>query len=98
MDLPWPLYIVIWLMAVNLATWIAFATDKHASVRAKRRIPERTLLLWAAVGGSLAALAARQILRHKTRKEPFRTILFAIVGAQVLLVLAGVLWLASWIG
>ena len=42
----------------------------------------------AAVGGSLGAIAAQQILRHKTRKEPFRTQLYVIAGIQCLVLAA----------
>ena len=33
----------------------------------KRRIPERTLFVTAAVGGSIGAMAGMWLLRHKTR-------------------------------
>ena len=46
----------------------------------------------AVIGGTSGAIAGQQILRHKTRKEPFRTLLWLIAGAQaVLLVAAAVL-------
>ena len=34
------------------------------------------------VGGSLGAVSAQHLLRHKTRKEPFRSILLSIVILQ----------------
>jgi uncharacterized membrane protein YsdA (DUF1294 family) len=39
-------------------------------------------------GGSAGALLARSRLRHKTRKQPFSTALYLIVGAHVLFVAA----------
>jgi uncharacterized membrane protein YsdA (DUF1294 family) len=36
---------------------------------------------------------ARHVLRHKTRKEPFRTGLWAIAVAQVTFLAAAYLWL-----
>ncbi|MBL8553853.1 MAG: DUF1294 domain-containing protein [Phenylobacterium sp.] len=71
-----------YLTAINAGTFAAFALDKRAAGRRERRTPERTLLLLAALGGSPAAVAAQQMLRHKTRKEPFRTLLWTIVAAQ----------------
>lgn len=72
----------LYLAAMNAATFAAFAFDKRAAARRARRIPERRLLMLAAFGGSPAALTAQQILRHKTRKEPFRTSLWVIVAVQ----------------
>lgn len=75
--------LVTYLVAVNAATFAAFGLDKRAAARRAWRIPERSLLTLAAFGGSPAAVAAQQILRHKTRKEPFRTWLWAIVAVQI---------------
>ncbi|WP_068875995.1 MULTISPECIES: DUF1294 domain-containing protein [unclassified Phenylobacterium] len=72
----------LYLIAINTATFAAFALDKRAAERRARRLPERRLLTLAALGGSPGALIGQQVLRHKTRKEPFRTTLWAIVGVQ----------------
>ncbi len=74
--------VALYLLAINAATFAAFAFDKRAAARGAWRVPERQLLLMAAFGGSAGALAAQQTLRHKTRKEPFRTALWLIVAAQ----------------
>jgi uncharacterized membrane protein YsdA (DUF1294 family) len=71
-----------YLAAVNLWAFLLFRQDKRAAVARDRRIPERTLLGLAAIGGSLGAVAAQQILRHKTRKQPFRSLLYLILAAQ----------------
>ena len=41
-------------------------------------------LLIALVGGSVGAIAGQQYWRHKTRKEPFRSLLFSIFATQVI--------------
>jgi uncharacterized membrane protein YsdA (DUF1294 family) len=79
-----------YLVAINAAAFTAFALDKRAAVQGGWRVPEGRLLMLAALGGSPGALIAQQALRHKTRKEPFRTWLWAIVVVQAV-VLA---WLA----
>ena len=84
----------LYLAAINAATFAAFALDKRAVARRAWRIPERRLLMLAAFGGSPGALAAQQALRHKTRKEPFRTSLWAIVVVQAA-VLAWIAYRAS---
>ena len=91
------------LAAINIAAFLLFWWDKDAARRGLRRIPERDLLWGAALGGGLGALLAQQILRHKTRKQPFRAQLFLIALAQLiiggLLLIPGVrVALASLIG
>ena len=92
------LYSLLWLAVANLGAWTAFAIDKAAAQEGGQRIRERTLLMFALLGGSPAAVAAQQVLRHKTRKEPFRTQLFLIVLAQVLVLPVAIGWLTGWIG
>lgn len=84
------LWIAAWLVGVNAATMLAFGRDKRLAQLGQWRIPENTLLMLALLGGSPGALAARQIYRHKTRKQPFSTILYAICVQQAVLVV----WLA----
>lgn len=79
--------ILLYLLAVNLAAFAAMGLDKSSAIRGVERIPERTLLTLAAVGGSLGAVAAQQVFRHKTRKQPFATWLLVIVAVQAALVL-----------
>lgn len=81
--------ILIYLAAINLATFLAFADDKRRAERGEWRIPERSLLTYAAAGGSLGAVLGQQMLRHKTRKEPFRFHLRLVLATQT--VLAGAL-------
>jgi uncharacterized membrane protein YsdA (DUF1294 family) len=77
--------VVCYLLAMNLWAFAAFWADKRAARLGEWRTPERTLLMLALIGGTSGAIAAQQLLRHKTRKEPFRSILWSIAGAQALL-------------
>ena len=64
--------ILVWyLAAINFTTWVAYGLDKGRAKSGKWRIPERTLLLLALIGGSLGALAGMIMFRHKTRKPKF---------------------------
>lgn len=79
--------LVLYIAVINAATFAAFATDKRAARHRVWRTSEARLLALAAFGGSPAALVGQQLLRHKTRKAPFRTLLWVIVVAQVAILL-----------
>lgn len=57
-----------------------------------RRIAEHTLLASVLIGG-LGAWMAQHLLRHKTRKEPFRSRLGLLVTLYVLIMVGGAAWL-----
>lgn len=77
--------VLAYLACVNLAAFAMFGWDKRCAIGGARRIPEKTLLSLAAIGGGLGAVLAQQAFRHKTRKQPFANILTAIFAAQAIL-------------
>ncbi|OOG75849.1 hypothetical protein B0E45_02700 [Sinorhizobium sp. A49] len=80
--------LLCFLVAINVASFCQFWYDKHAARSDWRRIRERTLLETAFFGGSIGAMTGRQVFRHKTRKEPFRTHLMLIVLFQGIVAVA----------
>jgi len=84
------------LGVVNLLTFLVFGWDKLAAVDGRPRVPERLLLLLAALGGGPGALLARPVFRHKTRKQPFGAWLMLILFVQVVAAAAALaLWWAG---
>ena len=77
--------LTLYLLFINTVTYAAYAIDKRKAQARAYRISEKTLLMLPLVGGTFGAFAARWILRHKTRKEPFRTQLMLIVLLQIVL-------------
>ena len=71
-------------LTINALAYMLFAVDKDRAKAGEWRISESALLWTAILGGSIGAKAAQRRFRHKTRKEPFRTILNAICVVQVL--------------
>lgn len=69
-------------IAFNLFVFLVYWRDKQAAGNGGWRIRESTLLWLAFAGGSLGAISAQRLLRHKTRKEPFRSILISIIVVQ----------------
>jgi uncharacterized membrane protein YsdA (DUF1294 family) len=82
-------------IAFNLFVFLVYWWDKEAARNGGWRIRESTLLLLALVGGSAGAISAQRLLRHKTRKEPFRSKLISIVILQAGLV-ASLLITPDW--
>jgi uncharacterized membrane protein YsdA (DUF1294 family) len=75
--------VLLYLLAINLATFAVFGWDKRRSVADLPRIREIQLLWLAALGGSFGALVARRMFRHKTRKQPFSNQLILIAALQL---------------
>jgi uncharacterized membrane protein YsdA (DUF1294 family) len=73
---------------VNAVTFLTFAWDKYCAENGMWRVPERTLLTLAFVGGTPGAMAGQRLLRHKTRKDPFRSQLLLIAVVQVVALMA----------
>ncbi|MEO9130257.1 MAG: DUF1294 domain-containing protein [Sphingomonas sp.] len=78
---------ILLVTALNAWTVLRFWQDKRRAIAGDRRIPEANLLGLALLGGSPGALLARHWFRHKTRKEPFSTVLLLIAAVQIGLVL-----------
>lgn len=89
------LHIVLVVLAVNGTAFAAFWRDKRLARIGARRIPEKTLLWLALAGGSVGAVIAQQMFRHKTRKEPFRSRLYAIVALHAVAAAALAIWLIA---
>ena len=79
--------LITYLLIVNAAAFLFMLADKQKAKANAWRIPEATLLGIAAIGGSLGALVAMRLFRHKTKHPKF------FVGLPVLLVLHGVLFI-----
>lgn len=63
--------LLMYLVVINLVTFAAFAVDKIAAIKQKPRIRIVTLLSLSFAGGSIGALIAMYLLRHKIRKDYF---------------------------
>lgn len=74
---------LIYLVLINLAAFMAFGIDKSRARNHAWRIPEKTLFLLAAVGGSIGALLGMFFFRHKTRHLSFRIGLPVILLVQI---------------
>ena len=76
-------YILAYLRIVNAAAFLLMLVDKIKAKKNRWRIKESTLMLWAAIGGSIGALAGMYTFRHKTLHRKFTIGIPAILALQI---------------
>ena len=81
--------LLIYLLIINVVTFFVYGIDKYKAKRAKWRISEATLLLLAAIGGSIGAWFGMKVWHHKTMHKKFK------YGVPVIFILQVIL--AVWI-
>ena len=79
--------ILLYLLIVNAAAFLLMLVDKQKAKKKLWRIPESTLLLSAAIGGSIGSLAGMYTFRHKTKHLKFTLGVPAILILQIAAVL-----------
>ena len=92
-DLPIPLFWLIffaYIIVVSICSIIVCIYDKKISKRnnVKLRIPEKSLFIWSAVGGSVAMYITMKLMRHKTKHVSFMVGIPVIFVLQVALMVA----------
>jgi len=83
--------LIIWLVAIwvalligtNTSSFVLYAIDKMQAQARRSRIPEKTLYLSAFFGGSIGALLAMHLFRHKTKKLSFQLVLALLILIEV---------------
>lgn len=66
-------------IGMSFLTFLAYWLDKNAAQNGNWRTPESTLHILSLLGGWPGALMAQQKFRHKTKKQPFKTIFWVTV-------------------
>ena len=80
--------ILIYLLLMNIAGFVMMGLDKRFSkIQGKRRIPEKTLLSTAFIGGALGSYLGMKLFHHKTLHNKFRYGIPAIIAVHILLAL-----------
>ena len=78
-------YFAIYLLIVNAAGFLLMLIDKRKAIRHRWRIPEKTLFLTAAIGGSVGSNLGMYPFRHKTKHLQFTLGMPAILIVQLIL-------------
>ena len=62
----------IYFAVINLAAFLVYGWDKLCAKKHRWRVPEMTLLVLAAIGGSIGGVAAMRLFHHKTLHLKFK--------------------------
>lgn len=79
--------IAIYLLAINVATFVTYGIDKWKAKKTKWRIREASLLLLAVLGGSVGAWLGMRVWHHKTQHKKFKYGVPVIIVVQLALIL-----------
>lgn len=74
-------WVAVYLLGVNVLAFLMYGLDKMKAKKDKWRIPEKTLIMVAVIGGSVGAFLGMQTFRHKTKHLKFT------IGVPVIFVL-----------
>ena len=78
--------ILIYLFIINALAFLLMLIDKEKAKKNRWRIPEKTLLAVALLGGSIGAVMGMKLFHHKTKHSKFSIGLPVILAIQVVIV------------
>lgn len=78
-------YFLLYLLLMNAIAFVFMHADKRRARKNRWRIPERTLIGTAVLGGGIGALMGMYTFRHKTKHLKFTLGIPAILIGQILL-------------
>ena len=84
-------YIIIYILSINVVTFIIFGIDKRKARNNHSRISEKALLNYCLLGGGVGALLAMEYFRHKTQKWSFLLKYYVIIILWLFLVIYSLL-------
>ncbi len=78
-------FLIFYLVIINIVTFFVYFLDKHNAQKKLYRVSEKALITLALVGGSLGALFAMYIFRHKTKHLFFTLSVPIILFLQIVI-------------
>lgn len=84
---------LVFYAIMTVVTFALYGADKSKAKKGKWRIPEKTLLLFAACFGGLGAFLGMKIFRHKTKHTSFKILVPVFMIIQFILIAAGAYFL-----
>ena len=84
---------LVFYAIMTVVTFALYGADKSKAKKGKWRIPEKTLLLFAACFGGLGAFLGMKIFRHKTKHTSFKILVPVLMIIQFILIAVGAYFL-----
>lgn len=81
-------YLLVYILGINLLTFIVYGVDKIKAKNKSYRIQEITLILLSLIGGGVGALMAMVVFKHKLSKKLF------YIGIPMIIILNKIFQLA----
>lgn len=85
------LAIAAYILIISIVSVIMTIKDKSCAKSGKWRVPEKTLFILSALGGSVAIYITMKTIRHKTQHKRFMLGIPAIMVVQALLIVGIIL-------
>ena len=79
-------YCVLYLISINLISFITMYIDKQKAIKKKVRVSEKNLFFLSILGGSLGMLFGMYTFRHKTKHLQFTIGIPLIFTLQIILI------------
>ena len=73
--------IIIYILIINIFAFFSMCIDKYKAKHHKWRIPEKTLFVFALLGGSIGSILGMYTFRHKTKHTYF------VIGMPAILII-----------
>lgn len=83
--------IAAYILIISVISVVMIIRDKSCAKKGKWRVPEKTLFILSALGGSVAMYITMKAIRHKTQHKRFMIGIPVIMIVQALMILAVIL-------
>ncbi len=83
--------IAAYILIISVISVVMTIRDKSCAKKGKWRVPEKTLFILSALGGSVAMYITMKAIRHKTQHKRFMIGIPVIMIVQALMILAVIL-------
>ncbi len=86
-----PFMVIVYLIIINIISFLMFYIDKRKAKKHLWRIPEATLLFFAFIGGSFGAFIAMRLFRHKTKHAKFYVCVPLFMIIHIIIIVTGII-------